>query len=172
MVNNFNELIETLRDIYSKHDKETIEVNPEYVYMTIPAEYVCVYNRILVLLSEYGLDMLNDCKSDCKNRNKTIIQCFNMFNAACAARKLGQTKQAETIIKYINAQLTHLYKDGNVIPTVVYPIDKKGYVSARVTCKELPTFEVDIETGILTQISQTSDSIEFNINDNNNLIVE
>ena len=34
------------------------EVTPEYIYLTIPAEYVCVYHRILAMLADYGEEML------------------------------------------------------------------------------------------------------------------
>ena len=38
------------------------EVTPEYIYTTIPAEYVCVYHKILAMLADYGEEMLKDCK--------------------------------------------------------------------------------------------------------------
>ena len=71
---------------------QLVEVNPEYVYVTIPAEYICVYHRILVMLSDYGEDMLKDCKATCSDRNSGVIECFNMFNAAVAAKKTGKDK--------------------------------------------------------------------------------
>ena len=48
-------------------------IEPEYVYVTIPAEYICVYHRILVMLADYGEDMLKDCKATCKDRNSNVI---------------------------------------------------------------------------------------------------
>ena len=78
---------------------DLIQVEPEYVYVTIPAEYICVYHRILAMLADYGEDMLKDCKVSCTDRNSNVIDCFNMFNAAVAARKLGKDKLAETLIK-------------------------------------------------------------------------
>ena len=80
------------------------EITPEYIYITIPAEYVCVYHRILAMLADYGEDMLKDCKASCSDRNSGVIECFNMFNAAVAARHIGQTKKAELIINYIKAK--------------------------------------------------------------------
>ena len=62
------------------------EVIPEYIYLTIPAEYVCVYHRIMAMLADYGEEMLKDCKASCTDRNSGVIECKNMFDAAVAAR--------------------------------------------------------------------------------------
>ena len=86
------------------------QVEPEYVYVTIPAEYICVYHRILIMLSDYGEEMLKDCKANCTDKNSGVIECFNMFNSAVAARKLGKTKLAETLIKYIKTKINQIYK--------------------------------------------------------------
>ena len=85
-----------------------VPIEPEYVYMTIPASWVCVYHRILAMLADYGEDMLKDCKATCTDRNSNVIECFNMFNAAIAARKIGKGKLAETLIKYINAKINQI----------------------------------------------------------------
>jgi hypothetical protein len=57
----------------------------QFVYITIPKEYLCVYHKILVMLADYGIEMLKDCKASCTDRNSNVIECFNMFNAAVAA---------------------------------------------------------------------------------------
>lgn len=82
----------------------------QYVYATIPARYACLYHKLLVLLSEFGVDMLNDCNATCKGSNKNIVTCFNMFNAGVAAYNLGETKKAEVIMKYINAQVNAIFR--------------------------------------------------------------
>lgn len=153
MPKTFNEVISSLQQVFVKAENNTVEINPEYVYMTIPAEYICTYHKILVLLADYGLDMLNDCQAGCTNQNKSIINCFNMFNAAIAARKLGLTKQAETIIKYVNGQLNLIYHADNIDTSIVWPVDENGYIKALVTCGENPKFEVDVDSGILFQKS-------------------
>ena len=153
MPNTFDDVIKSLEQVFVRAENNTVEINPEYVYMTIPAEYICTYHKILVLLAQYGVDMLNDCQAGCTNNNKSIINCFNMFNAAVAARKLGLTKQAETIMKYINGQLNLIYKADNLDTSVVWPVDENGYIKAIVTCGENPKFEVDVESGVLFQKS-------------------
>lgn len=136
-----------------------IQVEPEYVYMTIPAEYVCVYHRILRMLADCGEQMLKDCKALCKDRNSGVIECYTMFNAAVAARKLGQTKLAETLIKYIKAKIETMANcnvDGNVtwsrcqedlessdgLPSLVFPVDENGQLKALVSCGGRPRFEI------------------------------
>lgn len=120
-----------------------VPIEPEYIYITIPAEYICVYHRILAMMADYGEDMLKDCKAACTDRNSNVIECFNMFNSAVAARKLGNTKLAETLIKYIKAKINQIYKSYDNSTSFVFPIDENGQIKAYVSCGERPTFEID-----------------------------
>ena len=128
---------------------ELIQVEPEYVYVTIPAEYICVYHRILAMLADYGEDMLNDCKASCTDRNSNVIDCFNMFNAAVAARKLGKDKLAETLIKYIKAKINQMYRGVDNSTSFVFPVDENGQLKAFVSCNERPMFYINPEDGEL-----------------------
>lgn len=128
---------------------ELIQVEPEYVYVTIPAEYICVYHRILAMLADYGEDMLKDCKASCTDRNSNVIDCFNMFNAAVAARKLGKDKLAETLIKYIKAKINQMYRGVDNSTSFVFPVDENGQLKAFVSCNELPMFYINPEDGEL-----------------------
>ena len=128
---------------------ELIQIEPEYVYVTIPAEYICVYHRILAMLADYGEDMLNDCKASCTDRNSNVIDCFNMFNAAVAARKLGKDKLAETLIKYIKAKINQMYRGVDNSTSFVFPIDENGQLKAFVSCNERPMFYINPEDGEL-----------------------
>lgn len=118
------------------------EITPEYIYTTIPAEYVCVYHRILAMLADYGEDMLKDCKASCTDRNSNVIECFNMFNAAVAARKLGQDKKATLIINYIKAKINQIYKGTDNSTSFVFPVDENGILKAFVSCNDRPRFYV------------------------------
>lgn len=158
MSETFEELVKNLKRVYVRHTQDSIEINPEYIYMTIPADYVCTYHKILILLSEYGVDMLNDCQAGCSNQNKSIINCFNMFNAAIAARKLGQDKTAETIMKYINGQLNIIHNYEEIDTKIVFPVDENGYLKAIVSCGENPTFTIDPKTGLLWEKSIANDN--------------
>ena len=128
---------------------ELIQVEPEYVYVTIPAEYICVYHRILAMLVDYGEDMLKDCKASCTDRNSNVIDCFNMFNAAVAARKLGKDKLAETLIKYIKAKINQMYRGVDNSTSFVFPVDENGQLKAFVSCNERPMFYINPEDGEL-----------------------
>ena len=119
------------------------EVTPEYIYLTIPAEYVCVYHRIMAMLADYGEEMLKDCKAACTDRNSGVIECFNMFNAACAARLLGQDKKAQLIINYIKAKINQIYKGKDNSTGFVFPIDENGKIKAFVSCNDRPRFWID-----------------------------
>ena len=119
---------------------ELVTIEPEYVYVTVPAEYICVYHRILAMLADYGEDMLKDCKAACTDRNSSVIDCFNMFNAAVAARKLGKTKLAETLIKYIKSKINQIYRSKDNSTSFVFPLDENGEIAAFVSCCERPTF--------------------------------
>lgn len=130
----------------------------EYIYVTIPAEYVCVYHRILAMLADYGVEMLKDCKATCKDRNSGVIECFNMFNAAVAARHLGKAEQnadnrynklAATLIKYIKTKINQIYKGNDNSMSFVFPVDENGQLKAFVSCGERPRFWIDADDGEL-----------------------
>lgn len=128
---------------------ELIQIEPEYVYVTIPAEYICVYHKVLAMLADYGEDMLKDCKASCTDRNSNVIDCFNMFNAAVAARKLGKDKLAETLIKYIKAKINQMYRGVDNSTSFVFPVDENGQLKAFVSCNERPMFYINPEDGEL-----------------------
>ena len=126
-----------------------VQIEPEYIYVTIPAEYICVYHRILAMLADFGEEMLKDCKASCTDRNSGVIECFNMFNAAVAARKLNKTKLAETLIKYIKAKINQIYRGKDNSTSFVFPVDENGQIKAFVSCGERPKFEINAEDGEL-----------------------
>lgn len=76
-----------------------------YSYLDVPSKYNCVYKKLLIKLSDLGVDMIKDCTSTCKGINRQVINCWNMFQSACAAYTLGYWKQADLLINYINSSL-------------------------------------------------------------------
>lgn len=128
------------------------EIQPELVYMTIPAEWACIYQKLLVAIADFGEQMLADCQASCKNTNKNIINCWHMFASAIAAHQLGQDKLAYTLIKYIKAQLKVVYRDSRCAEfdtMVPLPISEDGKLRALVGCDNETKFYVDLETGQL-----------------------
>ena len=79
--------------------------NNPFIYLTVPYRYNCVYQKLLRKLSDLGIDILNDCGATCRGINRNIINCWNMFQAACGAYALGEEKKADLLINYINVQL-------------------------------------------------------------------
>lgn len=76
-----------------------------YIYLKVPEFYNCIYTKLLIKLSDIGISILNDCSYICNNKNKIIINCWYMFQSACAAYELGETKKANVLINYINKSL-------------------------------------------------------------------
>lgn len=140
------------------------EIEPEYIYVTIPADYICVYHRITELLADYGEDMLKDCKASCTDRNSNVIDCFNMFNAAIAARQLGKTKLAETLIKYVKAKINQIYKSNVDNSEFILNVGRDGDIRAIVHCGETPTIEIDEDDyeDYVNQENQTSQDNQEN----------
>lgn len=134
-------------------DVETmVEIKPEFLYLTIPADYVCTYHKLLVYLADFGKKLLDDCSVACKGNNKTIIDCWNLFQSALASKAIGQDKQADLFINYINKQLDNIYRgeDKNVYNgTHYFPITPDGKLKALCSCGPNSTFAVDVETGEL-----------------------
>lgn len=137
----------------------------EYVYITIPKDYVCIYTKILIMFVDFGLDLLNDCKASCNDRNRKIIDCYNMFNAAIAARQLNETKQAEVLIKYVEKQINLMYNNNPPCPDLVYKVTEDGKLLARVDCGNKPTFIVDVDNGILTSETKGQATSEYGLSD-------
>lgn len=152
---------------------DLVKIEPEYVYITIPAEYVCVYHRILALMADYGEEMLKDCKANCTARNSNVIECFNMFNAAVAAKSIGKDKLAQTLIKYIKAKINQIYKGIDNSTSFIFPVDETGNLKAFVSCNEGVEFRVDTDT-YNAYVKQYGNGIPINyyLDEKNQLIAE
>lgn len=149
MSDNYNE-VHVLADEHNDY----VEIHPEYVYLTIPADWVCVYHKLLTYMADFGKTIVDDCNAICKGHSKNIITCWNLFQSAIACKELGNDKEAEFFINYINKQLEYIYKGsdnkcyGGTFPV---SIDNKGELKAIVTCGDNCIFSVDRETGELYQ---------------------
>lgn len=137
-------------------NNEMTEIQAEYVYLTIPAKWVCVYHKLLMYMADYGKTIIDDCSAICKNANKSILSCWNLFQSALACHTLGKDKEADLFIKYIEKQLEAIYQNSSKdlqINTIPLSISKDGKLKAIVSCsKENEVkFYVDAETGILYQ---------------------
>lgn len=145
----------------------------EYVYLTIPKEYVGIYHKLLVALSDYGEDIIKDCNCLNKCNNKELINCWNLFQSAIACYTLNEKPKAEFFIKYIDKQLKLIYKGSyNEIYNGSLPlsITEDGKLKALVTINDDSVkFEVDSFTGRLIQENQSNNNYSI---ENNNLLVK
>ena len=165
MSDNYNEVY-VLADEHNGY----IEIHPEYVYLTIPADWVCVYHKLLTYMADFGKTIVDDCNAICKGNSKNIISCWNLFQSAIACKELGKDKEAEFFIDYITKQLNNIYKGSdNKCYSGTFPvsIDNKGELKAIVTCGNDPIFKVDEETGELYQkwIEEQDDGKVYTIED-------
>lgn len=76
-----------------------------FIYLVVPSKYNCVYEKLLVKLSDLGIDIVKDCGATCRGINRHVINCWNMFQSACAAYSLNEVKKADLLINYVNEQL-------------------------------------------------------------------
>lgn len=152
-------------------ENNLIEIKPEYVYLTIPADWVCIYHKLLVYMADFGKKLIDDCNASCKGNGKNIISCWNLFQSALACRALGNNKQADLFINYINKQLDYLYggTDKEVFNhSIPLTITEDGYLKAIVTCGTETKFYVDEKTGNLyQQYKEGNDTTKYNIKNNN-----
>lgn len=121
-------------------------LNINDIPINIPIEFLFVYNKLLLVMIELGESMLMDCKALCSSRNMPIVECYHMFKAAVAAKRLSyvevtedETKRnyyaklADTLLNYVRLQLnciTNNYRDDI---SFVLPIGADGLVNLFVT---------------------------------------
>lgn len=157
---------------------ETEEINPELVYMTIPAEWVCLYHQLINYLADAGKSIIDDCSYACKGDGKHIFNCWALFNSACAAYQQMDYDKANFYYNYVKEQLKLYYKNldkaiyngGNY-----YPITPDGKLKALCSCTGNNVhFTVDLDTGRLYQeyLNNVDNGDVFSIADSGNLNVE
>ena len=141
-------------NVVVKSKDTTVEIHPEYLYLTIPAEYVCTYHKLLVYMADFGRRLIDDCTAMCKGNNKTVVDCWNLFQSAISCHALEMHKEAKLFIDYINKQLDNIYRGEDKKAyngTNYYPITPDGVLKALCSCGSDVKFEVDVETGKLYQ---------------------
>lgn len=117
-----------------------------FTYLIVPSAYECVYRKLLIKMSDLGIDIIKDCNTTCKGNNKEVINCWNMFNAACCAYNIGRAKEANFMMNYINTSLSFNCKEIEV--------------------KDLPSinsFKLNIDTTIVGDQTVKYNTAEFNI---------
>ena len=131
------------------------------LFMTIPAQYNDIYEKILLLFSEYGLDAVKDCKVSCKNRQSRIVECFNIFTAGVAAFNAGRYKEASLIMNYVRGQIDIYYPNKiNNTKSIYFVLRDKTLGSDTITVEEIKDFEIkvnNIATSYVVDCDTTSE---------------
>lgn len=93
-------------------------IQTDYIYLTIPKDWVLTYHKLLVLVADIGVNILDDCSFTCNGLGKSVINTWNIFQAACAAYKLGDNDKATFLKNYVDSQVDLIFKGNNVdVPT-------------------------------------------------------
>lgn len=124
---------------------DTKFISDGYTYLAIPEEWLCLYHKLLYYLADFGEVALKDCETSCSGKNKNILKCWGMFQSAIAAKSLGKDKLANTLIKYVDAQLELIYKNSDkdmFSGGFIFPIDENGYVKGLNSCANSIEFYV------------------------------
>lgn len=81
----------------------------DFLYLKIPNEYSCVYDKLINDLSSLGLKGLTDCKelSSPDNKVRKLLDSWNMFQIACAAYEVGEVDKADTVLNFINKKMKY-----------------------------------------------------------------
>lgn len=85
----------------------------EMIVLSIPKEWEDTYIKLLTVISRSGEAILNDCSYGCKGDGSVMFNCWNIFQAACAAYALGNIKRANLYINYVNKQIVNKFGEVN-----------------------------------------------------------
>lgn len=136
----------------------------KHVYLSIPINYICVYNKLKYLVYNYGIDIIKDCASSCKPKNKTIVECWNLFQLAIINYHNNKIDKANNIINNIKNKIDKLYKTLSNIDyngESDYYIDENGNNKTHIICNgysyELPNLKIEYEF-ILNSQSNINDT--------------
>lgn len=166
-------MVYVLNDKYNEYE----EINPEYIYLTIPSNWVCIYHKLLVYMADFGKTIVDDCNAICTGNSKNIITCWNLFQSAVACHNIGRDKEAEFFIDYIKNQLELIYKGTGketYNSTIPVTITNDGKLKAVVSCDDGIHFYVDIETGNLYKqyIDNKDNGKVYTITDDNLIVAD
>ena len=87
------------------------------IQFVIPTEFSETYYKLCNLMANYGLDLLKDCKIGCDSKHIKLIECWNVFQSACAAYNTEQLRVADLLHTFVTEQLNLLY--GEILPSQV-----------------------------------------------------
>ena len=102
----------------------------EFIFFKVPIEWAALYQKLCILMTEHGVDIIKDCNANCSSSGKKLLQCWFNFNAACAAYENHQETEARVLLEIIIDCLNSTYntnfdiddffnKDFSNLPTII-----------------------------------------------------
>lgn len=138
-----------------------------YTYLIVPEKYQCVYSKLLVKMSDLGVALIKDCGASCRGYNKQLINCWNMFQAACCAYELGEIKKSDLLIEYIIGTFKF---DCTIIPTPTISefklnvVDVKGKQTISIETAEFVITDIEVVKADSLRIVNKADDKPIFIN--------
>lgn len=105
-----------------------VNYNNRYIFVTIPFDYAELYHKIMALLADYGEAKLQDCTPQCIEKSSAVLNCYNMFIAAIAARNNQRFSLENALITYVKATIDNFYRNGYIPPSFIYEQLESGDV--------------------------------------------
>lgn len=122
----------------------------------VPIDWVCTYRQIQSLLIDYGVSAIAGCDNVCNNKNKDIIQLWNLFKNAVYVYYREDVDKANRIYDFVVRGLKK-YTDVNVGTSTIHVEDSE----VEVTC-----------TGDNYKFADTKTSYNFQANDESQLDIQ
>lgn len=122
----------------------------------VPIDWVCTYRQIQSLLIDYGVSAIAGCDNVCNNKNKDIIQLWNLFKNAVYVYYREDVDKANRIYNFVVRELKK-YTDVNVGTSTIHVEDSE----VEVTC-----------TGDNYKFADTKTSYNFQANDESQLDIQ
>lgn len=122
----------------------------------VPINWVCTYRQIQSLLIDYGVSAIAGCDNVCNNKNKDIIQLWNLFKNAVYVYYREDVDKANRIYDFVVRGLKK-YTDVNVGTSTIHVEDSE----VEVTC-----------TGDDYKFADTKTSYNFQVNDESQLDIQ
>ena len=73
----------------------------EYYLLKVPIKWNDLYQKLLELMVNFGIDIIKDCNASCSNNGKKLINCWMTFNVACTAFELENYKESNILITIV-----------------------------------------------------------------------
>lgn len=117
----------------------------------VPIDWVCTYRQIQFLLIDYGVSAIVGCDNVCNNKNKDIIQLWNLFKNAVYVYYREDIDKANRIYDFVVRGLKK-YTDVNVGTSTIHVEDSE----VEVTCTGDDYKFADTETNYNFQANDVS----------------